>query len=105
MGCGGCGSVLCVFGVDLAWVVGAGGGNIEVGFHALHSSVLSCVEGVRFLVCLIWVSLRLLIPCVWADGLSVAVRLVCGVIVSVVGMWSSRGSSLCRFRGGGLVDV
>ena len=88
MGCGGCGSVLCVFGVDFSWVVGNRGGDSKVGFHALNSSMLSCVEGVRFLVSLIWLRLRLLNPCVWAGGLSVAMRLVCGDIIGVVGTWS-----------------
>ena len=69
--------------------MGDGGGDRKVGFHALHSSMLSCVEGARFLVCLVWLRLRLLSPCVWAGGLSVAMRLVCGGIVGVVDMWSS----------------
>ena len=80
-------SVLCVFGVDFSWDVGDGGGNNKVVFHALHSSMLSCVEGVRFFVCLIWLRLRFLSPCVWAGGLSVAMYL-CGDIVGVVGVWS-----------------
>ena len=87
MGCGGCSSVLCVFGVDFSWVVGDGGGNSKVGFHALQSIMLSCVEGVKFLVCLIWLRLRFLSPCVWAGVLSAAMRL-CGDIVGVVGVWS-----------------
>jgi len=87
LGCGGCSSVLCVFGVDFSWVVGDGDGSSKVGFHALQSSMLSYVEGARFLVCLIWLRLRFLSPCVWAGGLSVAMRL-CGYIVGVVGVCS-----------------
>ena len=63
------------------------GGEMRVGFHALHSRMLSCVEVAGFLVCLVWGRLFFLGPRVWAGGLSVAMCLVLLGVVGVSGVW------------------
>ena len=74
-------------GVGIALVGIEVGGERRVGFHALHSRMLSCVEVAGFLVCLVWGCLFFLGPRVWAGGLSVAMCLILVGVVGVSGVW------------------
>ena len=55
LGCRGVSLGLFGAGVGIAWVGREVGGDKRVGFHALHSRMLSCGKGAGFLFCLIWV--------------------------------------------------
>ena len=81
LGCRGFSLGLFGGGVGVVWVGREVDGSRRVGFHAMHSRMLSCVEGTGFFVCLIWVRRLALGPRVWACGLSVAIWLVLGGVV------------------------
>jgi hypothetical protein len=99
LGCRGFSPGLCGDGVGVPWAGKEVGGDWRVGFHALHSRMLSYVEGAKFLFRLIWVRIFFSSPRVWAGGLSVAMCFVLGGVDEVAGVWVGCGSILCRLGG------
>ena len=74
-------------GVGIALVGREVGMERRVGFHALHSRMLSCIEVAWLFVSLVWGRLFFLGTCVWAGGLSVAMCLVLVGVVGMAGVW------------------